>query len=342
VKLYFQKIKFSIFCLFFFIAAINVSKSAEFSGDKLEKYILENIFQFVSKEGNQVRLSFENSPKTFLFEFFKGNAKINSSSGAWKFNFLKNSLELKGSPNDFSLSFDEIKMINNNTKEVYEYKLINKEQDKLEKIAEAKRLSDLRIAEINRQEELRQAEIKRQQDKIEKEKKLLQRQKELEEETRLAVIKIQEDQRIAEQKRQQGELIVNLLTGLFFIIVIGAVYYYRKEILKFKEKIISKSKEIIISKPKKAWYANYIGHISSKEFLIHFGLISLIIFLLFFDGKGFTALILAIAIIFYYDLFFVKTLSTQILKSNFKEKNSSLPDSPILNDKKNKKNKSKK
>jgi hypothetical protein len=325
---------------FIFLGICNVSKSAIFTGDKLEKHILENIFIFVNNEGRPIRLNFENNPKKVILELYNGNTKVETSNSTWKFNLFKNSIEIKDEPEDISFSFDELNIIDNNTKDIYRYKLVNKEQVRLEKIAEEKKLAELRIAEAKRQEELRQAEIKRQQEKIEQEKRFLQKQKELEEEARLAEIKRQEEQKKAEQKAEQEKILQNILTFLFLAILIGGIFYFKKKILNFL-----KEKTSFIKK---------INFPSAKSILLHSGLIISLIIIISWPTKpdqanSYLGFFLGLIIVYYYDYFFVKILNTDSInilfkKDNVENSNEDLADQKEekKSSKKEKKNKTKK
>jgi len=326
----FLKSKINIFFIFIFIftGICNVSKSAILTGDKLEKHILENIFIFVNNEGRPIRLNFENNPKKVIWELYNGNTKVQTSNSTWKFNLFKNSIEIKDEPKDVSFSFDELNIIDNNTKVIYRYKLVNKEQARLEKIAEEKKLAELRIAEVKRQEELRQAEIKRQQEKIENEKRFLQRQKELEEEARLAEIKRQEEQKKAEQKAKQEEIIKIILTFLFLIVLIGGIYYFRKKFLNFLKEQTS--------------FIKRINFPSAKSILLHSGLIISLIVIITWPTKpdqanSYLGFFLGLIIVYYYDFFFVKILNADSINIAFKKDNIETSNEDLVDQKEEKK-----
>lgn len=327
----FLKSKISIFFIFIFIftGICNVSKSATFSGDKLEKHILENIFVFTDNKGQILRLSFENNPKKYQLEVFKGLTKIGSLNNTWNLTLFKNSVELKNNDGTIDIiSFDEKSITDSKTGTITIYKIISKEQDRLEKIAEAKRLADLRIAEIKRQEELRQAEIKRQQEKIENEKRFLQRQKELEEEARLAEIKRQEEQKKAEQKAKQEKIIKNILTFLFLIVLIGGIYYFRKKFLYFLKE--------------KTSFVKKINFPSAKSVLLHSSLIISLIIIISWPTKpdqanSYLGFFLGLVIVYYYDFFFVKILNADSINVLFKKDNIKTSNEDLLDQKEEKK-----
>jgi hypothetical protein len=332
---------------FIFTGICDVSKSAIFTGDKLEKHILENIFIFVNNEGRPIRLNFENNPKKVILELYNGNTKVETLNSTWKFNLFKNSIEIKDEPEDISFSFDELNIIDNNKKDIYRYKLVNKEQVRLEKIAEEKKLAELRIAEAKRQEELRQAEIKRQQEKIEQEKRFLQKQKELEEEARLAEIKRQEEQKKTEQKAKQEKILQNILTFLFLVVLIGGTYYFRKKILNFLKENTSFIKE-------KTSFIKEINFPSAKSFLLHSVLIIFLIIIISWPTKpdqanSYLGFFLGLIIVYYYDYFFVKILNTDSINILFKKDNVETSNEDLVDQKaekksskKEKKNKTKK
>ena len=129
----FLKSKISIFFIFIFIftGICNVSKSATFSGDKLEKHILENIFVFTDNKGQILRLSFENNPKKYQAEVFKGLAKIGTVSNTWNLTLFKNSVELKNNDGTIDvLSFDEKSITDTKTGTITIYKTKNRDEFK--------------------------------------------------------------------------------------------------------------------------------------------------------------------------------------------------------------------
>lgn len=259
--------------------------SNKFSGEKLEKLLLENhiiIYDYYGPLRNEIELNF-NADKSYKLNgiFPHGGRAIHPSSGTWELVGLGNSyvrfndnqnISYSNNKARFQFLFGEDGNIYEGSEKIYSFRLENKKEriNRQAQVAEEKRIAEeLRLKKI--EEEKRQLAIKREQERIkaeqikkEEEKKRLElaewAKKEEEEK-----IKRENEERIKSEREKFFKNILKYsLITVFFSILSFVIYKYRARIKdEFYPKFIKYLKNI--KSNKKEFYPKLIGYIKDIQ-----------------------------------------------------------------------------